>query len=228
MPFSVRTVPLPARPATLQAGILKVAAFEGFAPFVWKENGGAQGRDITFLRLFAAVHRLEMEVEFFPFDQLWEVPARGKADVAASGLSLSASSRPGGGRWTLPYSSVRRALLIREEDLGRIRGMNDLRRQAVVAGSLAHAHARKTLPASAELTFCATLESGIAALLNGRTDAVGTGDISARHHLSRHPGLAAVDVHGARKPEQISFAARAAGLLPQMLNAFIVSHGHLY
>lgn len=215
---------------TLKAGTIKVAAFEGFAPFAWREGNKACGRDIAFLQRFATARQMDLSVEFFGFDQLWELPARGKADIAASGISLSPHSRTGGTRWSAPYSRVRRTLLLRREDSPHFRRMADFtqNRIAVVARSVAHEHFLEAAPSGARLSFCETLDHGIRDLLAGRVDAVGTGDVSARHHLSLHAGLTLLDVHDARNPEYLSFAVRPSGRLRETLDAFIATHASLY
>jgi len=215
---------------TLQRGTLKVAAFEGFAPFAWREGNEARGRDIAFLQRFATAQQLDLAVEFFAFDQLWELPARGKADIAASGISLAPRSRTCRTNWSVPYSRVRRTLLLRREDRSRFRGMADFRQKriAVVARSLAHDHFLEAAPRGAALSFCETLDHGIRDLLAGRVDAVGTGDVSARHHLSLHAGLTLLDVHDDRNPEYIAFAVRPGGRLQETLDAFITRHASLY
>lgn len=209
-------------PPTLNEGTLRVAAFSGFAPFAWRDGRVARGRDIAFLNRYAAEHGLRLVVDFHDFARLWELPAQHAADIAASGISLRSPTPYGQSAdvaWTRPYGAVRRTLLIRAEDAGRRRGMDDLQRIAVVRHSAAQAHAEETLPRWAALTFTPTLEHGIEDLLLGQIDAVGTGSVSAEYHARRHPGLAVVDVHGNRAPEWISFAARPA--LVDSLNAFI-------
>lgn len=215
---------------TLTNGSLRVAAFQGFAPFAWKEGTKARGRDIAFLQRFAESQSLSLDVEFHDFDRLWELPDQGKADIAASGISLRPNERKAPVAWSSPYSKVRRSILIRTEDKERIQEMADLAfaRLAVVACSAAHEHASETLPSSAELTYCETLERGIDDLLEGQVDAVGTGDVSARHHMSLRRGLSIVDVHESRGPEYISFAVRSSGGLLERLNAFIASHATQY
>lgn len=207
--------------STLRSGLLTVAAFKGFAPFSWEENGEARGRDIAFLRRFAEHHGLGFRVRFHDFDRLWEAPERGQADIAASGISLMPGKRAAQVAWSRPYSEVRRTLLTRKDD--SIRGMADLagRSLSVVACSAAHEHAKQALPESANLRFCETLQEGIEDLLAGKTDAVGTGDISARHHLTVRDGMTAVDAHTGLPPEYITFAVRQGDDLVGQLDAYI-------
>ncbi len=210
---------------TLREGILRIAAFPGFAPFSWRDGNLARGRDIVFLRRFARLHGLEPVVMFHGFDRLWELPGQDVADVAASGISM----RPGCDgaiSWSRPYSEVRRTLLVRAGDTEVIHGMQDVQRMSVVPHSAAHQHALASLPKTSELAFIPSLASGIEDLILGNTDAVGTGSISAHFHAERHPGLAAVDVHEGLPPELISFAARAP--LVKALDEFISYHGSEY
>jgi len=207
-----------------------VAAFAGFAPFAWRENGEPQGRDLAFLRRFAASEGWDFQVDFFEFDRLWERPALGQIDIAASGISLLSRGRQASIAWSRPYAEVRRTLLIRQDDAARFRRMEDFRgaQLAAVPGSAADGHAMKTKPASASLTYCETLEQGIDELLSGRIDAVGTGDISARHHVAQREGLAAIDVHGTAPREYVAFSVRRHHPLLRRLNAFIAHAGAGY
>lgn len=215
---------------TLKTGALSVAAFAGFAPFAWREGSEPRGRDIAFLKRFADAHALDLSVEFFDFDRLWELPGQGKVDIAASGISFLPEKRKGTASWSAPYSEVRRSLLIRSGDRERFREMRDLAhsRLAVVACSAAHDHALEMMPDTTSLVYCETLQQGIEDLLRGRVDAVGTGSVSAQHHLASRAGLAAVDVHDCRKPEYISFAVRSSGPLLKTLNTFIATHAGQY
>jgi len=213
---------------TLRSGVLTVAAFKGFAPFAWEEDGEARGRDIAFLRRFAEQHGLGFRVRFHDFDRLWEAPERGEADIAASGISLMPGKREAQVAWSRPYSEVRRTLLTRKDDA--IRGMTDLagRSLSVVACSAAHDHAKQALPETANLRFCETLQEGIEDLLAGKTDAVGTGDVSARHHLTVREGMTAVDAHTGLPPEYITFAVRESDQLVRQLDTFIFENNSLY
>lgn len=207
-----------------------VAAFAGFAPFSWRSKGRAHGRDLAFLGRFAASEGLKLRVKFFDFDRLWERPARGEVDVAAGGISRRPGGETAGVTWSRPYANVRRTFLIRESDRERYRGMADFgaSRLAAVRGSAAVAHALANKPVTATLRDCETLERGIDDLLEGRVDAVGTGDISARHHLSIRPGLALVDVHGDAPREDVAFSVRRNHPLRRRLNAFIGRSAQLY
>ena len=208
---------------TLTEDTLQIAAFSGFAPFAWDDNGTALGRDIDFLRRFAKEHGLLLSVAFHTFDRIWEAPGQDTADIAASGISRRMEESVA---WSQPYGSVRRTLLIRAGDGERLRGMSDLGRIAVVPGSAAETHARETLPEGASLTYIDTLEDGVRELLLGRVDAVGTGSLSAEFHAGRHSGLAMVDVHEERPPERLAFAVRPP--LRQALDEFIVDQAWDY
>ncbi len=75
-------------------------------------------------------------------------------------------------------------------------------------------------PQSAKLRFCETLQEGIEDLLAGKTDAVGTGDVSARHHLTVREGMTAIDAHTGLPPEYITFAVRESDQLVRQLDTF--------
>lgn len=216
--------------STLEPGTLRVAAFAGFAPFAWRDGPAARGRDITFLGRFAAAEGLRLAVDFGEFDRLWEQPARGRADLAASGISRIPGDDRRAAAWSRPYAEVRRTVLLQTANRPRFRSMADFAHATVAAvpGSAAEDHARRTLPGSATLVPAATLERGIADLLAGRIDGLGTGSLSAEHHQLRHRTLARLDVHADGEPERIAFAVRDSHTLVARLDAFITRHGHLY
>ncbi len=216
-------------PDSLGPNVLRVGLFAGFAPFAWREAGrGWRGRDVTFLRRFAAREKLRLEFVESRFDRLWESPGAGAVDLAASGISRREAVP--GVAWSEPYAEVRRSLLVRRRDRARLHSLRDFggARMAAVAGSAAATHAAEHLPASATLTPCATLEAGIEDLLAGRVDAVGTGSVSAEHHAARRDGLGIVDVHADAPRERIVFALPRSSPLRTRLNAFIAGHAHLY
>ena len=215
----------------LVAGRLTVAAYHGFRPIAWSDNGVPAGRDIAFLRAFAAQQQLELVVRFAPFEQLWALPGRDWCDVAASGIAPLPERESPGMVWSAPYFQVQRALLIRAADQSRLRTIADMagRTIAVTRGSTAEADARRRAPATAQVVICEDQQSALDALVAGTIDAYGTGDASCDYLVSTFPGRFAVaDRHPYDPPETFAFALRAPSGVRQPLDRFIAEHRHRY
>jgi hypothetical protein len=125
---------------TLEAGVLKVCLYPGFAPFSSK-NGQSEwvGWDITYLNAFAAAEGLRFQpVEVTNYDGIWNKPARGTCDIAASGISDIPDRRASSGAqvdWSQHYYSVLRALLVRLDDEHKPNTIDDLRNRTVIVTS---------------------------------------------------------------------------------------------
>ena len=211
---------------TLRPGLLQVAAFAGFPPFVWRDGTRICGGDIRLLEEFAESQRLQLAIRFFGFEALWQRPGQGVADIAASGLSRLRHRSHSSVAWSTPYSEVRRTALLRREDETRFRHPADFRKSrfAVVPNSAADAHARRNLPAETQIIEVPSLEAGIQALQTGEVDALGTGSVSARYQMSRHSDLVALNLHTSKDAvEPIAFALRPNHRLQHTLNHFLRS-----
>lgn len=208
---------------TLQPRVLNAGVFNGFPPFVWGKNE-VVGNDIVLLRDFAAVHKLELAITIFPFMGIWDLPARDVVDVAASGISLTSERMTAGSYWSLPYGRVSRSALIRADD--SLKGYGDFKSFSVIGESIAHSHAVRHLHGKATLNFIPSIEHGVESLLRGKTDAVGTGSVSAIHQASRDERLKVLDLQADEdEPELISFSLRREKALRDSINDFIILRG---
>lgn len=217
--------------ATLDPGHLRVASYAAFAPVCWREEGKAYGRDIDFLRAFAAEQGLELEVQFFEFDRIWERPGRGEVDIAAAGIAPLPTRRVPGVVWSDPYYTVRRSLIVRAADSERLQTLDAFAGRTVGAtrGSTADIDTVQRKPASTLLVYYDMQEQAVDELLAGVIDGFGTGDVCSQYLVERHPGeLAVADVHEMEVPEHFAFAVRAASDLLQPLNAFVRAHKDKY
>jgi ABC-type amino acid transport substrate-binding protein len=217
--------------ATLDPGRLRVASYAAFAPVCWREDGKAYGRDIDFLRAFAAEQGLDLDVQFFEFDRIWERPGRGEVDIAAAGIAPLPARHVQGVVWTEPYYTVRRSLIVRAADGERLSTLNAFGGRTVGAtrGSTADIDTVQRKPPSALLVYYDMQEEAVEQLLAGVIDGFGTGDVCSQYLVERHPGeLAIADVHEMEAPEHFAFAVRTASGLLQPLNAFIQAHKDKY
>ncbi|MCX6047842.1 MAG: ABC transporter substrate-binding protein [Chloroflexi bacterium] len=215
---------------TLVPGTLTIGSYAAFAPLCWQDGDRARGRDIEFLRAFAAQFGLQVVVRFFEFDRLWERPGRDEIDLAAASIAPLASRHSPGVVWTEPYVTVQRSLLIRATDHAK-KTIADFAGQviAVTRGSTADLDTVQRKPATARVVYYANQEQAVHDLLTGQIDAFGTGDLCSRYLAEQNSGqLAVTDVHDMAQPEHFAFAVREASQLLDLLNAFIHEHRARY
>jgi polar amino acid transport system substrate-binding protein len=214
---------------------LTIGTYTGFAPVSWREyDGTPRGRDIDFLRAFAAKWNLNIVFKFFPFDQIWKRPNDNEIDIAAAGLAPLESRNTPGVVWSEPYYTVQRSLLIRAEDQQHYKTMADFtdKKILVTRGSTAQYDTEQRKPPTASVVYYDGNQAAIVSQLLDKTiDAFAEGDICS-HYLATtwYPGqLAVVDVHPMKEPEYFTFAVRkASGDLFNALNAFILTHREVY
>lgn len=216
---------------TLSPGRLRVASYAAFAPVCWREDGEAYGRDIDFLRTFATKQGLELDVQFFEFDRIWERPADDEVDIAAAGIAPLPARQVPGVAWSEPYFTVRRSLIVRAADGESLSTLAAFGGRTVGAtrGSTADIDTVQRKPPSALLVYYDMQEQAVEELLAGVIDGFGTGDVCSQYLVARHPGeLAIADVHEMEAPEHFAFVVRTASDLLQPLNAFIRAHKDKY
>ncbi len=225
--------------------------YPGFAPFSSKDAAGQfVGWDIDYLGAFAAGLGLRLQpVETAEYSRIWDKPAQGVCDVAASGISDTpdrrASSSAPEVAWSRHYYSVLRAFLVRAADAQQLTKIEDLRNRTVIvtADSTADHDVRNRLSRAGitTTTVLVTTDEGQAARQvrdasdGGEPFAYGGGLGSVRYLADRLGGLAVAWPHcnlladGSEVNEPFSFVVRAADTgLPEALNGFISSRRSLY
>jgi ABC-type amino acid transport substrate-binding protein len=216
---------------TVHPGRLRVASYAAFAPVCWAEDGQAHGRDIEFLRAFAAQQGLELDVQFFEFDRIWERARRGEVDIAAAGIAPLLARQSPGLVWSNPYFTVQRSLIVRAAEREQLQTIDAFAGRTIGAtrGSTADTDTAQRKPASTSLIYYDMQDEAVEELLSGVIDGFGTGDVCSKYLVERHPGeLAIADVHEMEAPEHFAFAVRAASGLLEPLNAFIQAHREQY
>jgi ABC-type amino acid transport substrate-binding protein len=227
----VQPAKLPADIHLVQPDVITIGTYAAFAPVCWRDQGNASGKDIDFLRAFAALWGLDLDVRFFEFDNIWERPGQGEIDIAAAGIAPLPHRQTPGVLWTKPYYTVQRSLVIRAAERDVLQVMEDFgdRTIAVTQGSTADHDTCERKPASARIVYYNDQIRAIEDVLNGKIDAFGEGDVCGHYMASLHPGeLAVVDIHQMRVPETFSFAVREASNLLEPLNAFISQRASQY
>ncbi|MCX6043767.1 MAG: transporter substrate-binding domain-containing protein [Chloroflexi bacterium] len=208
---------------TITPGTLTVGSYTAFAPVSWHDGTAACGKDIDFLQAFAARWNLQVVVRFFPFDRIWERPARAEIDIAAAGIAPLANRTTPGVVWSEPYYTVQRSLLIRATDRAK-QTIADFAGQtiAVTRGSTADLDTEQRKPATTRVVYREDQVVAVKDLLNHTIDAFAEGDICSHYMAARYPGqLAVVDVHPMEPAEQFVFAVREVSGLLEPLNRFI-------
>jgi ABC-type amino acid transport substrate-binding protein len=216
-------------------GTLTVGTYSGFAPVSWHDdNGVAHGKDIDFLRAFAAKWNLNIVIQFFPFDQIWKRTANNEIDIAAAGLAPLESRKTAGVVWSEPYYTVQRSLLIRATDLQQYTTIDDFANKVILVttGSTAQFDTEERKPETTRIVYYDGDQAGMVSQLLARTvDALAEGDICSRYLATARysPHLAVIDVHPMKEPEDFVFAVREeSGDLLNALNAFILANRDQY
>jgi len=128
------TSPVTSGVTTLEAGVLKVCLYPGFAPFAIKGDDGWSGWDPDYLAAFAKEQGLRFEpVEVATFNDIWMRPGNDECDVAGTGITVTEARKQQTGPaidWTDDYYSVARSLAVRKGT--KITSVEDLAGQTVV------------------------------------------------------------------------------------------------
>lgn len=205
---------------TNRKGILSLALFDGFAPFVYKEYGQIKGKDLELLAKFAAQEDLNVVYQFHRFEDIWKLPIEEDYDIACGGLSRF---RTRGAIWSESYMEVRRSGLILKSNKPYIKEYKDIRKIGVVAHSAAHDHAKKHLNKGIVIEV-PSLDKGVEYLLDGYIEVLGTGSVSAQHLKKKWEMLDIIDLHQPSYDyvEEICFSVADNPLLLHKLNQFIL------
>jgi len=206
---------------TNRKGILKLALFDGFAPFVYKEYGQIKGKDLEILAKFAQQEDLNVVYQFYPFEDIWKLPIEEDYDIACGGISKFWSR---GAIWSESYMEVRRSGVILRSNKPYIKSYNDIRKIGVVTGSAAHVHAKKHMEKGIVIEV-PNLDKGVEYLLDGHIEVLGTGSVSANHLKKKWEVLDVIDLHQPSSDyvEEIAFSVADNPLLLHKLNQFILS-----
>ena len=115
---------------TITPGVLTVAVYLGYPPFVLKnDNGTIIGTDVQYLEKFAKQYNLEINfVEIKQFDNIWDLPGKNNiCDMAATGISLE-KLREGespGTIWSIPYYYLQRSYItLRENSITKVEDLS--------------------------------------------------------------------------------------------------------
>lgn len=101
-------------------GVLTVATNAEFPPYEYYENGEITGIDIDIMRAVCEKLGMELEVEDMAFDSIISAVSSGKADIGASGFTVT-EERKKNINFTDTYATSRQVVIIRDgENTGKV------------------------------------------------------------------------------------------------------------
>ncbi|MGT2906539.1 transporter substrate-binding domain-containing protein [Streptococcus dentiloxodontae] len=157
-------------------GKLTVAVSPDYAPFEFKAlvDGKDQvvGSDILLAQAIADKLGVELEVSSMNFDNVLSSLQSGKADIAISGISVTAE-RKKTFDFSDPYYETENAILVRTGESSSYSSIDSLKgkKVAVLKGSIEEGLAKEQLPDSSIVSLT-TMGEAINELKSGQVDAV--------------------------------------------------------
>lgn len=222
---------------TVTPGILTVAIYIGFPPFVFKDsNEKIIGTDVQYLIKFGKQHNLKVRFEEQEvFDGLWKLPGENKIfDIAAAGITLNKlrQNESPGTTWSNSYYNVKRSFITLIEN--NITKVEDLGGKTVVVKKNSTAdldlleHIRKYNVQNVTILYSNDMNESIQLLLEGKVFASGSGLLTNQYVASKYSNIHVVWIHdillpsGNSESEDLSFPTRTKSIgLVEALNKFI-------
>jgi len=162
-----------------------------FPPYEYRdENGDISGIDPEIIREIARRNDMEVVIEDMKFNSIIAAVQTGKADVAASGITVT-EERKQMVDFTIPYASAAQVILIK--DGSPITHVTDIRgkRIGVQHGTTGDSYVTDKMKLEPERFDNAALV--VAALNSGKIDAAVLDDAPAKVFLKENPGLRKLD-----------------------------------
>jgi len=221
---------------TITPGILTVATFLGFPPFVFKySNEKIIGIDVQYLIKFGKQHKKVRFEEQEVFDGLWKLPGENKIfDIAAAGITLNKlrQNESPGTTWSNSYYNVKRSFITLIEN--NITKVEDLSGKTVVVKKNSTAdldlleHIRKYNVQNVTILYSNDMNESIQLVLEGKVFASGSGVLTNQYVASKYSNIHVVWIHdillpsGNSESEDLSFPTRTKSIgLVEALNKFI-------
>lgn len=191
-----------------ERGVLRVATEPYFPPqeFIDPAHTGQEqyvGSDMELARLIAARMGVELEIVPMEFTEVLNAVSSGECDLAISALSYI-PSRAARMSFSKGYfftdSPTGASLMIREADLGKINGPDDLGNKTIIAqiGSVQELLLAQNVTRYREFRRVNSMQNVYQALRRGKADAAAVDERSAQVYINNNPDshLALVpDVH---------------------------------
>lgn len=205
--------------------ILTIAIAGTFPPVVINKNEDNRpaGTDIDYLESFAKENNLKIEWVFVKFDELWGTAGNGQSDIAANGISYLAERETNGMKFSKPYFTVQRSLLVKSTH--NINIIDNLRNKIIgyVKGSipLQDMINRGLITAlNLEMREFESFEAGKVALQNDEISAFADGHVTSEFIASQDKSFKVIDTHDydPNNPENFVFAVRNQPLVESTPN----------
>ena len=204
-----------------QAGVLRVATEPYFPPqeFIDPDKSGQDsyvGADMELARRIAERMGVELVIVPMSFAQVLDAVADGSCDLAVSALSYTpgrAAQVTLSKGYFFAGESAGSGLLIRAEDAGRIRGVEDLKGCDIVAqaGSIQEMLMAENAPKYREFRRLAQIRDVYGAVESGEADAAMAEVVNAESYIENNPDCGLMLVPGARfAPEAVYDGDRVA------------------
>jgi polar amino acid transport system substrate-binding protein len=184
-------------PGILDSGELRVAISPDRPPLILKDRSGATvGFDIDIVRALANAMGLELKLVETPFAELLSSVQSGRADLAISGITMTAE-RNSSVAFAGPYFVSGMSVLAKSRALTDVESPAALdqsgRRYAAVTSSTSAEFIGDMLP-HAELVNVSDYDAGIQMVIEGKVDALFADHLVCTMAVWRHPeaGLSAL------------------------------------
>lgn len=160
-----------------------------FPPYEFYEGGKIKGIDPDIVREVAVRNGLELVIQDMSFDSVITAVQSGKADVAASGITVTEDRRKMI-NFTRPYASARQVIIVREDS--DITGEESLpgKRIGVQHGTTGDLYIKENVGEAERFSHGAL---AVAALVANKLDAVVLDSAPAQEHVNRNKGLRIVE-----------------------------------
>lgn len=176
------------------SGTLVVGTASGFPPYEFVDTSKSEktvvGIDIAFAQKIADKLGVKLVVQDMSFSSLLSSIAANKIDIAISAINPS-EERKKAVDFSKPYMHSPHILLIRKEDAGKYKTLEDFRGKTIGAqkSSLQEKLAREQIP-EAKVVALDKVPDTLIELEHGKLDAVASQGVVAQQYLVMNPDLA--------------------------------------
>lgn len=175
------------------AGKLVVATSADFRPYEFKDNNGNYvGIDIEIMQAIADLWNVKLEVSDMKFDAVITAVATGKADVGASGLTIT-EERLESVNFTDTYTQATQVIIVKEDS--DIKTLDDLagKKVGVQLGTTGDSYASDDDAIKDGVERFNTGIDAVLALTQGKIDAVLIDNEPAKAFVKQNEGLKIID-----------------------------------
>lgn len=169
---SEAAIQLPDDVSLVKDGQLTVCSDMPYEPFEFEEGGETKGFDYEVVEAMGEQLGVKVEFRTTPFDGIIAALAAGECDMIASAMTIT-DERAKQVDFTEPYFDADQSLLIRAEDKGKYKTLEDLENATigVQSGTTGETYANENTPAGAKVRAFQTGDEMFAPLVAKTLDA---------------------------------------------------------